>query len=134
MRLWPSWTATMANRLYVLDGHTPVPCDDPQAWADFMTKMDARRVRWTEHELFKVSTVFLGLDHSFGDKGPPILFETMAFADDSWTDLECARYATWEDAEIGHGAIVRRMLARLRATSDWVRPTIAKIGGSESTS
>lgn len=37
-----------------------------------------RRVAMTSIGQYKVSTVFLGLDHSFG-KGPPILWETMVF-------------------------------------------------------
>lgn len=104
---------------FILEGHTPVPCDDLLEWARWCETAD-RRVAYTEHELFRVSTVFLGLDHQFG-RGPPILFETMVFdrsgnpeatniferADES---LECYRYATWEDAEIGHKATVRRML------------------------
>lgn len=31
--------------------------------------------------IFRVSTVFLGLDHGFGIGGPPLLFETMIFDD-----------------------------------------------------
>lgn len=46
-----------------------------------------------------VSTVFLGLDHSFG-QGDPILFETMVFRDGHGE--ECERYCTWQEAEAGH--------------------------------
>jgi hypothetical protein len=48
-----------------------------------------------------VSTVFLGLDHSFGE-GPPLLFETMVFVNDMsgrWMD----RCSTWAEAERQHG-------------------------------
>jgi hypothetical protein len=37
-----------------------------------------RRVKLTEHELFVLSTVFLGLDHRFYGNGTPLVFETMA--------------------------------------------------------
>lgn len=47
----------------------------------------------------KISTVFLGLDHSF-DGGPPLLFETMIFGGKH--DGYCERYTTWEEAEEGH--------------------------------
>lgn len=53
-----------------------------------------------------VSTVFLGLDHSFG--GPtPILFETMVFGGPR--DGESERYATRDEAIAGHWRIVGRM-------------------------
>lgn len=54
-----------------------------------------------------VSTVWLGLDHSFGD-GPPLIFETMVFPRGSLSDLECVRYATEEEAIKGHQAVVDR--------------------------
>ena len=55
-----------------------------------------------------VSTVWLGLDHSFG-RGAPMLFESMVFAsrEDS-TDLDCVRYSTREDALLGHDVLVTR--------------------------
>ena len=46
-----------------------------------------------------VSTVFLGLDHQFGD-GPPILFETMIFGGEH--DQYQERYCTWTEAVKGH--------------------------------
>ena len=54
----------------------------------------------------RVSTVFLGLDHSFG--GPrPILFETMAFVDNK--DVGCERYSTWAEAKAGHQRWVKKI-------------------------
>jgi hypothetical protein len=54
-----------------------------------------------------VSTVWLGLNHSFSDDGPPIIFETMAFADANvGAELNMARYATEEEALAGHEAMV----------------------------
>lgn len=52
-----------------------------------------------------ISTVFLGIDHGFG--GTPKWFETMVFAG-SWTDRECHRYATYDEAVAGHAVVVRR--------------------------
>lgn len=67
---------------YILsdDGKTPVPEQDLMAWAKFMEQPDARIVR-QEHlpDGRFLSTVFLGLDHSFGG-GEPILWESMLFA------------------------------------------------------
>jgi hypothetical protein len=49
---------------------------------------------------YRVSTVFLGLDHGFDSDIQ--LFETMVFPEDSYAEVYCARYATWEEAEDGH--------------------------------
>lgn len=58
------------------------------------------RVAHTEIGNVRVSTVFLGLDHSFTEGGPPVLFETLVFGGEH--DEEMSRYTTWEDAEQGH--------------------------------
>jgi hypothetical protein len=50
-----------------------------------------------------VSTVFLGLDHSFGH-GPPLLFETMIFGGER--DQYQERYSTLQDAMDGHDRAV----------------------------
>lgn len=46
---------------------------------------------------FYVSTVFLGLDHSFGE-GRPLWFETMVFKDGDFSDLWCKRAETSQEA------------------------------------
>lgn len=57
-----------------------------------------------------VSTVFLGVDHSFG--GPvPVLFETLVFGGP--LDGECARYTTLKDAREGHRVMLHAVLERL---------------------
>jgi hypothetical protein len=61
----------------------------------------SRRVALTSTPSGPVSTVWLGLDHSFGD-GPPLIFETLGPDD----DME--RYSTLEEAEEGH----RRFVAK----------------------
>jgi hypothetical protein len=50
--------------------------------------------------------VFLGLDHRFGGSGPPLLFETMIFGGP--LDEEMWRYSSWDAAEAGHAAAVRK--------------------------
>jgi hypothetical protein len=52
---------------------------------------------------FDVSTVWLGLDHSFG--ASPLIFETMVFGDDEM-DLDCRRYATETESRKGHTEMV----------------------------
>jgi hypothetical protein len=56
----------------------------------------------------EVSTVFLGIDRSFGS-GPPLLFETMVFGGE--LDDEQERYSTEAEALAGHAAMVRRVRA-----------------------
>lgn len=94
---------------YVLggeDGHTPIPCYSLLEWGRMLESMD-RVVAWTGGPRKYVSTVFIGLDHRFW-KGPPLVFETMLFINGSGEDME--RYSSWDDAEIGHKAFVRRFL------------------------
>jgi hypothetical protein len=64
-------------------------------------------------ERLEISTVWLGIDHSFGDGGPPLIFETMIFGRDSDTgktrygdERYQMRYATEAGAVAGHAEAV----------------------------
>lgn len=92
---------------YILDGHTPVPCEDTVTWGHWFKKAK-RHVALDEVDGHRVSTVFLGIDHSFSG-GTPILFETMVFRGYSSSDLACERCSTWEQAEAQHAAMVARV-------------------------
>ena len=96
------------NDKYILDGHTVVPAD-LMAWAIWFGAAD----RHVSKEMIgdsKVSTVFLGLDHQYGD-GPPLLFETMVFGGPLTDEMD--RCSTWEQAEAMH----KVMCDRVRAAS-----------------
>ena len=56
----------------------------------------------------EISTVWLGIDHGFGNKYRPLIFESMAFHNGRGGDLECWRYATLEEATIGHKWMVKK--------------------------
>ena len=96
---------------YILRGHKAVPVhhvvfsrwysqhDDRHVGEDFVG--DPRQPK----TMVRISTVFLGLDHQFNEKGPPILFETMVFG--GKLDTAQWRYATWDEAEKGHRGIDR---------------------------
>lgn len=86
---------------YILgeDGKTPVECD-LMTWAR-MFENGSRVVRKSTVCGIDVSTVFLGLNHQYGD-GPPLLFETMIFGGEH--DQYQERYSTWGEAEAGHEA------------------------------
>lgn len=93
--------------LYVLNGHEPVPADDTLEWGRWFEDHAADRVV-AQDELpggAFVSTVFLGIDHSFSHFGKlehvPVLFETMIFGFDDDGDYQ-RRYCTWAEALAGH--------------------------------
>ncbi len=90
------------------DGHTPIPCYSLLEWGHWFADANNRVVAWTGGQHKHVSTVFLGLDHRHLGKGPPIVFETMLFIDGKSEKME--RYSSWDDAETGHKAFVRRYL------------------------
>ena len=91
---------------YILDGHKPVPCENLMKWAHWMEKAD-RHVALTVIKNVRVSTVFLGINHTFGDSREPVLFKTMVFGGS--LDQEMDRYSSWEDAEHGHETMVDRV-------------------------
>ena len=82
---------------YILDGRKAVRADF-MTWARWLEKAD-RRVAATHNDHVRVSTVFLGRDHSFGS-GPPLLFETMIFGGEH--DAYQERCTTWKQAEKMH--------------------------------
>ena len=90
--------------LYILQGHEPVRVDDMDVWARSLAAMD-RRVAYDEVGPLRVSTVFLGIDHRWGDEGPPLVFETMIFGEDAlhpWASTYCMRGSTWTEALMMH--------------------------------
>lgn len=106
------------GKWYALRGHEVVEADVLEA-ALLMNDTDARTVRKTSlgqgEEECEVSTVFLTMDHNFTGDGPPIVFETLVFggpmADHQW------RYATWDEAVVGHEATVELVRQALTSSS-----------------
>jgi hypothetical protein len=86
---------------YLLAGHAPVACADIQEWARRFER-DERRVRVTRVGKYRVSTVFLGLDHRFHGSGPPLVFETMIFTPENRSLDYQTRCATWREAGVQH--------------------------------
>ena len=94
---------------YILKDKIPVVCPDVFAWSKQFEDVELRRVAMTEICGHTVFTSFLGIDHRFGDDGPPLLFETMirkGVGDIPWNACEWLdyqkRYSTWKEAEAGH--------------------------------
>jgi hypothetical protein len=73
-----------------------------------------RRQTWVSTT--QVSTVWVGVDYSFGYGGQPLMWETMIFGDDDLED-DCYRYPSRQKALDHHEEIVRRLKARTRETS-----------------
>jgi hypothetical protein len=67
-----------------------------------------KRVARTEIGDITISTVWLGMDHRYGD-GYPVIFETMQFGGDA--DQDADRYCTLEEAQAGHDAWVKQITA-----------------------
>ena len=91
-------------RLYILEGTQPVPIEDLMEWGVWYEKAE-RRVAFSRHSSgVEVSTAFLGIDHGF--MGDVQLFETAVF-DDYGCEI-VNRYATWDEAYLGHVEIVNQ--------------------------
>jgi hypothetical protein len=99
--------ADYGPRWYGLD-HQVISLDDAER---LLTDVDARRVAVTRVGRYKVSTVFLVLDHDLLGIGPPVLYETMIFGgkkEPQW------RYCTREAALAGHDRVVSDLRAQRR--------------------
>lgn len=96
---------------YVLIGHEPRLERDLLVWGQWMEFAD-RMVARTQVGDMRVSTVFLGFDHSFMG-GPPLLFETMIFGGHGDIDGYQERCSTWEQAETQHAKAVEAARAAL---------------------
>jgi hypothetical protein len=61
-----------------------------------------------------LSTVWLGLDHSFGQSDRILIFETMVFpSEDDLSEELCERYTTEEEALAGHERIKKDLLNKM---------------------
>lgn len=85
------------SKYYILDGKTPVQVAGVNEWID--NSNENRNVKKDTFGKVLVSTVFLGMDHSYGE-GPPLLFETMIFGG-KHNDYQ-TRCSTWDEAVIQH--------------------------------
>ena len=84
---------------YILKGKKVVKCDDLNEWAEFFEHGN-RKVAVSTGNGIDVSTVFLGLDHSFEERNGPLIFETMVFG--GVPDGQSEWHRTWDEAETGH--------------------------------
>lgn len=102
----------MTTRYILNADKQAVPCANLEEWAAMFEDLSKRRVSRTKLAEHDVSTVFLGLDHSFGDGGDPILFETMVFGPDG-REVDCDRCTTWDQAVQMHEKYVAQYSAQV---------------------
>ena len=128
----------MAPTMYILDEHnTPVPCYEAVQWGIWMeaARNEQRlHVGSTEVDGMVVSTVFLGLDHNFMG-GEPLLFETMIFNKYGSAVDGQSRYHTWQEADMGHKAVVLKLKGTVASESEEVakRYRVVRMGGVKTT-
>lgn len=120
---------------YILVGKVAVPEPDLGRWGQWMAARKADKGRHVAESTVGplwISTVFLGLDHNFGLRGPPLLFETMIFdsarSPDGYLDDISGyqtRCSTWGEAERMHEEAVAHATVLVAAAE----ALSAKIGG-----
>lgn len=90
----------------------PAPEADIRKWAAWYENAP-RHVATSQVGRAWISTVFLALDHNFGRKGPPILWESMVFYPGPF-DNDFRRCAgSREQAEAMHLEFVREITAKI---------------------
>lgn len=102
---------------YILDADgNPVPEPDLKKWGEWYSNSRKPLVQTQVGESW-VSTVFLGTDHRFGGRGPPILWETLVF--DGPCKDEGDRYTSREEALAGHAKYVA-MVREVTFGKEWM--------------
>jgi hypothetical protein len=86
---------------------------DIEVWGKYFETAD-RHIGLTVVGNARVSTVFLGIDHSYrrDEKVAPLLFETMVFNSGEKDEIQL-RYATLDQAKRGHKKIVALMQSKI---------------------
>lgn len=83
-------------------------------WGRLMENLEYKRVALDVlADGTRISTVWLGLDHSFSmpsEHHQPLIFETMVFSKDSGDELDMERYTTLDQAIAGHKLMLRKYL------------------------
>lgn len=75
-------------------------------WAKWYEKFENRMLAEARGNGWRVSTIFLGLDHGFGFSKAPVLWESMVFGGPH--DGVMRRYDDWELAHTGHLWLVKQ--------------------------
>ena len=104
------------NLYYILDANrNVVEVESITTWGLWFNRADRVVARINLTPETTVSTVFLGMDHNYSDRGEPILWESLVFGGPM--DGEMFRCSgTWQDAEAMHLRMVASVLDGLGLT------------------
>ena len=97
---------------YILKDGLAVQCPDLMEWGAWMEAHRSKSQKIFKISGLRLSTVFLGLDHSFG-LGEPLLWETMLFNDDLGESEGQWRFTFQGEAYEFHDAKVKELKALL---------------------
>lgn len=101
---------------YILNGELPVAANDLDEWATWIEKAERHVADETIGD-YRISTVFLGLDHNYHSDGPPIFWESMVFAKkhNDPIDNDMMRCSgSWEQAEAMHARMVDKVKQHIK--------------------
>ena len=107
--MYPYKTERKTMNWYILDENkNPVRVANFQDFSEMFDNIEKRRVAFTDFGTHgSISTVFLGMDHAYGNNSPPVLFESMIFGG-PYADTQ-ERYCTYKEALEGHQRACQRM-------------------------
>lgn len=111
MKYEPKW--------YILDKENKPVLSTSEGWYKWISDNNGFPIRidYTQvSDKVYVSTIFLGLNHNFGE-GPPILFETMIFGFDDGIEYQW-RYSSFDDAMVGHDMAVKKAMNLLGSSTE----------------
>ena len=95
---------------YILDGKKPVACDDIVTFGKWIGDISNKRIQYTLiGNDINISTVFLGIDHSF-NRETPVLFETLIRGGKFDQDMD--RYETYDNAEKNHFVLLKKTIRK----------------------
>lgn len=105
----------MGFGLYILKDKIPVLENDVAVWGKWMESAD-RHVNDEQIGDYRISTVFLGMDHAFAGN-IPVLWESMVFSkkENDPIDNDCLRCSgSWEQAEAMHERMVDKVKQHIK--------------------
>lgn len=91
---------------YILNDQKEIVEVPLMEWVEWIEHTDKRFLKSSKVGEIKVSSIFLGLDYSFGGK-EPLYFETMIFGGKREGEIE--RYSTYDETMKRHEEIVKEL-------------------------
>jgi len=95
------------HHYYLHEDKSITPCSLAE-WSEQRQEMSRKRTKHVNDEMVdgkRVSTVWIGMNHSFKN-GKPHILKTMVFSEKG-DDIYCRRYSTWNEAVEGHKKAVQ---------------------------